>query len=188
MAYTKQTWSETTPITPVSLNKIETQYDEAKGYTDAHEAKSAPHAGHALASDLSSHKTDATAHAGVLATQSSLDTHVNASAPHSGHATVTALNNHTGSANPHAGVLATQSDLDTHKNASAPHSGHASVTALNNHTSATAPHSGHATTTALNNHTQASAPHAGHVKGTMNMTVSATEPASSVDGDIWIVV
>ncbi len=36
MAYTKTNWTETTDITPALLDHAEGQYDEAKGYIDAH--------------------------------------------------------------------------------------------------------------------------------------------------------
>ncbi|MGI5840530.1 MAG: hypothetical protein ACOX8W_12945 [bacterium] len=36
MAYTKTVWTSETDITPARLDHLETQYDEAVAYTDAH--------------------------------------------------------------------------------------------------------------------------------------------------------
>lgn len=175
VAFTKTNWNETIAITPARLNNMELQLEEAKAYTDAHEAKSAPHSGHATVSALNSHINSTNPHAGYVVSQSDFDAHINANAPHPGHVSTSTFNSHT--------------------SASAPHSGHATTTALNAHTNASAPHSGHATTSALNttntnlnNHRNAAAPHSGHVKGSMTIHVSGTAPSNPSVNDIWIVI
>lgn len=175
MAYMKNAWSETTPITADKLNNLETQYEQAKLDVDAHANADAPHKGHATKSELNSHKTDTFAHDGVLAKQKDLDSHIASPAPHAGHTTDAEFSSHINSSDPHPN-LPTKAYVDAHINASAPHKGHATTGQVNT------------VANDLNSHKSSSSPHSDHVKGSMRITVSSFQPSNPANNDIWIVI